>query len=167
MAMARFSTRKPLGAMGGVIVLALLIMALLASVFAPYDPRQIIREANHRVPVYVPPGHAYLLGTDHIGRDILSRIIYGARVSLYVGSGAVVIGVTGWFVVGMVTAYAGGTVRPHHAAHRGRHDGRPWPDYRAGHYGCVAGPSLNNVIIAIVIGMLAPWCAPFGPRYYQ
>jgi peptide/nickel transport system permease protein len=155
MAMARFSIRKPLGAMGGFIVLALLVMALLAPVLAPYDPRQIIREANHRVPVYVAPGPIYLLGTDHVGRDILSRIIYGARISLYVGGGAVVIGVTAWFVVGMVSAYAGGAVDL--IVQR-------IVDAMMAVPGliivlaimAVLGPSLNNVIIAIVIGMLAP-----------
>ncbi|MBI3328133.1 MAG: dipeptide ABC transporter permease DppC, partial [Nitrospinae bacterium] len=110
LAVARFARRKPLGAVGGLIVLALLMMALLAPVISPYEPRQIIREANNRVPVYVAPGSAYLMGTDHVGRDVLSRIIHGARISLYVGVGAVLIGVTGWFVVGMVSAYAGGTV---------------------------------------------------------
>src|SRR5262245_16007147 len=110
LALAGFMRHKPLGALGGLIVLALLLMALLAPVIAPYDPRQIIRETNNKVPVYVAPGSAYLLGTDHVGRDIFSRIIYGARISLYVGVGAVVIGVTGWFVVGMVSAYAGGMV---------------------------------------------------------
>ena len=47
MAVARFSRRKPLGAVGGLIVLALLVMALLAPVISPYGPRQIIREANN------------------------------------------------------------------------------------------------------------------------
>jgi peptide/nickel transport system permease protein len=102
LAVLRFARQKPLGAVGGLIVLALVLMALLAPVLSPYDPRQIIREANNRVPVYVAPGSAYLLGTDHVGRDVLSRIIHGARISLYVGGGAVVIGVTGWLVVGMV-----------------------------------------------------------------
>src|SRR6516165_4835596 len=107
-AVARFVQRNPLGAMGSLIVLTLLVMALLAPVISPYEPRQIIREAHNRVPVYMPPGSVYLLGTDHVGRDILSRIIHGARISLYVGVGAVVIGVTGWFMVGMASAYAGG-----------------------------------------------------------
>src|SRR5919106_4944280 len=110
LAVLRFARRKPLGALGGLIVLALVLMALLAPGISPYDPRQIIREENQRVPVYAAPGSAYLLGTDHVGRDIFSRIIHGARISLYVGGGAVMIGVTGWFVVGMVSAYAGGTV---------------------------------------------------------
>jgi peptide/nickel transport system permease protein len=154
-AVARFAVRKPLGAMGGFIVLALVIMALLAPVLAPHDPRQIIRESNQRVPVYEPPGHAYPLGTDHVGRDILSRIIYGAQISLYVGGGAVVIGVTGWFIVGMVTAYAGGVVDLIM---------QRLVDAMMAVPGliivlaimAVLGSSLNNVIIAIVIGMLAP-----------
>jgi peptide/nickel transport system permease protein len=141
--------------MGGLIALALLAMALLAPVIAPYEPRQIIREAHNRVPVYVPPGSAYLLGTDHVGRDILSRIIHGARISLYVGVGAVLIGVTGWFVVGMASAYAGGVVDL--VVQR-------LVDVMMAVPGliivlaimAVLGSSLNNVIIAIVIGMLAP-----------
>jgi peptide/nickel transport system permease protein len=153
--MAGFARRKPLGAMGGLIVLVLIMMALLAPVLSPYDPRQIIREAHNRVPVYVPPGSAYILGTDHVGRDVLSRIIHGARISLYVGVGAVVIGVTGWFVVGMVTAYAGGAVDL--VVQR-------IVDAMMAVPGliivlaimAVLGSSLNNVIIAIVIGMLAP-----------
>lgn len=152
---ARFARRKPLGALGGVIVLALILMAALAPLISPYDPRQIIREANNRVPVYAPPGPTYLLGTDHVGRDVLSRIIHGARISLYVGVGAVAIGVTGWFVVGLVTAYAGGVVDL--IAQR-------IVDAMLAVPGlvivlaimAVLGSSLNNVILAIVIGMLAP-----------
>ena len=155
MAVARFSRRKPLGAVGGLIVLALLMTALLAPVISPYDPRQIIREENNRVPVYVAPGSAYLLGTDHVGRDLASRIIHGARISLYVGVGAVVIGVTGWFLVGMVAAYAGRRVDL--IVQR-------IVDAMMAVPGliivlaimAVLGSSLNNVIIAIVIGMLAP-----------
>jgi peptide/nickel transport system permease protein len=155
MAVAKFSRRKPLGAVGGVIVLALLVMALLAPVISPYDPRQIIREANNRVPVHVAPGSTYLLGTDHVGRDVLSRAIHGARISLYVGVGAVLIGVTGWFIVGMVSAYVGGAVDL--IVQR-------IVDAMMAVPGliivlaimAVLGSSLNNVIIAIVIGMLAP-----------
>jgi peptide/nickel transport system permease protein len=154
-AVARFARQKPLGAVGGLIVLALVVMALLAPAISPYDPRQIIREANNRVPVYTAPGSTYLLGTDHVGRDILSRIIHGARISLYVGAGAVLIGVTGWFIVGMVSAYTGGAVDL--IVQR-------LVDAMMAVPGlvivlaimAVLGSSLNNVIIAIVIGMLAP-----------
>jgi len=155
LAVARFWRRKPLGAVGGLIVLALLATALLAPVISPYDPRQIIREENNRVPVYVAPGSVYLMGTDHVGRDVVSRIIHGARISLYVGVGAVLIGVTGWFVVGMVSAYAGRGVDL--IVQR-------IVDAMMAVPGlivvlaimAVLGSSLNNVVIAIVIGMLAP-----------
>src|SRR5690606_34103963 len=93
--------------------------------------------------------------TDHVGRDVLSRIIHGARISLYVGIGAGAIGVTGWFMVGMVSAYAGGVVDL--IVQR-------LVDAMMAVPGlvivlaimAVLGSSLNNVIIAIVIGMLAP-----------
>src|SRR5262245_21984517 len=154
-AIARFARGKPLGAVGGFIVLALVVTAILAPLIAPYDPRLIIREADHRVPVYVAPGPVYLMGTDHVGRDIASRVIYGARISLYVGLGAVLIGVTGWFVVGMATAYVGRSVDL--VVQR-------IVDAMMAVPGliivlaimAVLGSSLNNVIIAIVIGMLAP-----------
>ena len=155
MAVIGFARRKPLGAVGGFIVLALVVTAVLAPVIAPHDPRQIIREANNHVPVYVAPGRAYLMGTDHVGRDIASRIVYGARISLYVGLGSVLVGVTGWFLVGMASAYAG-----------------RWVDLVVQRMVdammavpgliivlaimAVLGSSLHNVIIAIVIGMLAP-----------
>ncbi len=154
-AMARFVRRQPLGAVGGLIVLGLLMMALLAPLIAPYDPRQIIREANQRVPVYEAPGPLYLLGTDHVGRDVLSRIIYGARISLYVGVGAVVIGVTGWFIVGLASAYAGGVVDLIVQRIVDAIMAVPGLIIVLAIM-AVLGSSLNNVIIAIVIGMLAP-----------
>ena len=154
-AVARFSRRKPLGAAGGLIVLALVVTALLAPVLSPYDPRQIIREENNRVPVYVPPGSVYLMGTDHVGRDVLSRIIYGARISLYVGLGAVLIGVTGWFIVGMVSAYAGRTADLLVQRVVDAMMAVPGLIIVLAMM-AVLGSSLNNVVIAIVIGMLAP-----------
>jgi peptide/nickel transport system permease protein len=153
--LGRFVRRKPLGAVGGLIVLALVATAVLAPLISPYEPRQIIREANNRVPVYVAPSSAYPLGTDHVGRDVLSRIIHGARISLYVGLGAVLIGVTGWFLVGLASAYAGRVVDL--VVQR-------IVDALMAVPGliivlaimAVLGSSLNNVIIAIVIGMTAP-----------
>src|SRR5262249_58753212 len=129
--------------------------ALAATVIAPHEPRQVIRRGDYRGPVYGAPGSGYPLGTDHVGRAILSRIIHGARISLYVGVGAVLIGVTGWFVVGMASAYAGGAMDL--VVQR-------IVDVMMAVPGliivlaimAVLGSSLNNVIIAIVIGMLAP-----------
>jgi peptide/nickel transport system permease protein len=154
-AIGGFARRKPLGAVGGLIILALVATALLAPLISPYEPRQIIREANNRVPVYVAPSGAYPLGTDHVGRDVMSRVIHGARISLYVGLGAVLIGVTGWFLVGLASAYAGRRVDL--VVQR-------IVDAMMAVPGliivlaimAVLGSSLNNVIIAIVIGMTAP-----------
>jgi len=101
------------------------------------------------------PSSAYLLGTDHVGRDIRSRIIHSAHISLYVGLGSILIGVTGWFLVGLASAYAGRLVDL--VVQR-------IVDAMMAIPGliivlaimAVLGSSLNNVIIAIVIGMLAP-----------
>lgn len=153
--MLDFARWKPLGAVGGLIVLALVVTALLAPVLSPYDPRQIIREADHRVPVHVAPGLSYPMGTDHVGRDILSRIVYGARISLYVGLGAVLIGVTGWFAVGMASAYAGRGVDLVVQRLVDAMQAVPGLIIVLAIM-AVLGSSLNNVIIAIVIGMLAP-----------
>jgi peptide/nickel transport system permease protein len=153
--MLAFARRKPLGAVGGLIVLALVATALLAPVLSPYDPRQIIREADHRVPVHVAPGLRYPMGTDHVGRDILSRIVYGARISLYVGLGAVLIGVTGWFAIGMASAYAGRGVDLVVQRLVDAMQAVPGLIIVLAIM-AVLGSSLNNVVIAIVIGMLAP-----------
>jgi peptide/nickel transport system permease protein len=154
-AVVDFARRKPLGAVGGFIVLALVVTALLAPVLSPYDPRQIIREADNRVPVHVAPGLRYPMGTDHVGRDMVSRIVYGARISLYVGLGAVLIGVTGWFVVGMASAYAGRSVDLVVQRIVDAMQAVPGLIIVLAIM-AVLGSSLNNVVIAIVIGMLAP-----------
>src|SRR5262249_33054696 len=154
-ALIKFARRNPLGAVGGLIVLALVLTALLAPLISPHDPRQIIREADNCVPVYVAPSAAYLMGTDHVGRDMLSRTIYGARISRYVGLGSALIGVTGWFLPGAASACS---------APRVDVVMKRVVDAMMAVPGliivlaimAVLGSSLNNVIIAIVIGMLAP-----------
>jgi peptide/nickel transport system permease protein len=71
--------RNPIGALGMAIVLVVLILALGASVFAPFPPN-----AEAGKPLQ-PPDSQYLMGTDEFGRDVFSRIIFGSRISLYVG----------------------------------------------------------------------------------
>jgi peptide/nickel transport system permease protein len=154
-AVVDFARRKPLGALGALIVLALVVTALLAPVLSPYDPRQIVREAGNRVPVYAAPSLTYPMGTDHVGRDIVSRIMYGARISLYVGLGAVLIGVTGWFILGLVSAYAGRGVDLVVQRLVDAMQAVPGLIIVLAIM-AVLGSSLNNVVIAIVIGMLAP-----------
>ena len=100
-----FSRRKPLGAIGGAITLLLILVALLAPIISPYPPRE-----THGKFVYAPPQSAFYLGTDHVGRDVLSRLIHGARISLYVGLGSVLIGITAGFVVGVISTYIGGAL---------------------------------------------------------
>jgi len=99
----RLMKEKPLGAFGGVIVLGLLLCALLAPWIAtnPYDQTNVRNRLN-------PPGSQFYFGTDNLGRDIFSRIVYGARVSVTVGFGAVSIGISLATIIGVGCAYFGG-----------------------------------------------------------
>jgi peptide/nickel transport system permease protein len=146
---ARFGRRKPLGAIGGAIVVILILIAIMAPALAPYGPRSL--EGR----VHEAPNSQYLLGTDHLGRDLLSRIIYGARISLYVGLGSVLIGITGSFMLGVATAYAGGAIDLSFQRLIDAMMALPGLIIALAIM-AVLGPSLNNVIIAIVIGVLAP-----------
>jgi len=99
----RLIKEKPLGAFGGVIVLGLLLCALFAPWIAthPYDQTNVRNRLK-------PPGSQFYFGTDNLGRDIFSRIVYGARVSVTVGFGAVSIGITLATIIGVGCAYFGG-----------------------------------------------------------
>jgi peptide/nickel transport system permease protein len=99
----RLIKEKPLGACGGVIVLVLLICALLAPWIAtfPYDYTDVRQRLK-------PPGPQFYLGTDNLGRDLFSRIVYGARISVTVGFGAVSLGICLATIVGVVSGYFGG-----------------------------------------------------------
>jgi peptide/nickel transport system permease protein len=99
----RFLRQKPLGALGGGIILTIIVVALLAPALAPYDPYEL--RVPHR---FTSPGSAFWLGTDEYGRDLLSRLLYGARISLYVGLLAVGLGTTSGAVLGLVSGYFGG-----------------------------------------------------------
>src|SRR5215467_14984526 len=78
--LGRFGRRKPLGAFGAAIALLLIFVAVFAPFIATHDPS----ETNAAL-VYAPPGSQLLLGGDQLGRDVFSRLVYGARVSLYAG----------------------------------------------------------------------------------
>ena len=94
---------KPLGALGGLVLAAMLAVAAGADVFAPYAYDEADMLARLR-----PSSARHWLGTDNLGRDLLSRVIYGARVSMLVGFGGVVSGLVGATVVGLVSGYFGG-----------------------------------------------------------
>src|SRR5262245_36808075 len=97
--------RKPLGAVSAAIIAVLVLTAIFADVLAPYDP--LHAQPEHRL---APPSQAHLFGTDDIGRDVLSRIIYGSRISLWVGLLAVGIGTVAGMIIGLITGYWEGRV---------------------------------------------------------
>ncbi len=95
--------RKPLGAAGALIVIVMILMAVFADFLTSYDPTANAFEAMHE-----PPSVEHLLGTDQFGRDLLSRIIYGARTALFVGFVAAFVGATIGLVLGVASAYFAG-----------------------------------------------------------
>ncbi len=97
--------RKPLGTIGGAIVLVMLLSAVLADVLTPYG----FAETNLRAR-FIATSQAHWLGTDEIGRDVLTRLLYGARISLYVGFGATALGSLLAGALGIFSAYWGGRV---------------------------------------------------------
>lgn len=99
----RFGRRQPLGALGALIVLSLLSMAIFAEQLAPFHYNKA--HARDRLQ---PPSATYIFGTDNVGRDVFSRIVYGARVSVLVGFGAVLVGMLLATVLGTVSGYWGG-----------------------------------------------------------
>ena len=107
---ASFARRKPFGAFGAGVMVVLILVAALAPVIAPFDPYRV-----HVTDKYAGPGEeetksgvTFLLGSDHLGRDTFSRLVYGSRISLYVGLVSVAIGVTIGSVIGIVSGYFSG-----------------------------------------------------------
>ena len=101
-------TRR-LAVVGAGFVLLLVIVAVAAPALAPYDPvRQSLRARLAAPTLAGPDGKAHLLGTDHLGRDVLSRVIFGARVSLAVGFAAVVVGGLVGAVLGLLAGFRRG-----------------------------------------------------------
>jgi len=99
----RLVREQPMGTIGGVIVLLMLFTAIFADLIAPFPYDEI-----HIKDRLEPGGGAYLLGTDGMGQDLFSRIIYGARISLYVGLGASAINVIFAALIGVPSGYIGG-----------------------------------------------------------
>ena len=95
--------RYPLGAAGAFVVIVMIVMALFADVIAPYDP-----EENSFEHMFTPPGLQFLLGADDFGRDLFSRIIFGARTALIVGFVSAGVGATAGLILGVASAYFGG-----------------------------------------------------------
>ena len=96
---------QPLGALGFVIVVIFLLLVLFGPLLAPYGYAE-----QNLSRILEGPSKDYLLGTDHLGRDLLSRIIYGARIALITAVPAVLISIIGGVILGLVSGYLGGVV---------------------------------------------------------
>jgi peptide/nickel transport system permease protein len=99
----RLVKEKPLGTIGGVIVIFLLLVAIFANFIAPFPYSQV-----HITDKLSPPSAKYILGTDILGRDILSRVIYGARISLIVGLLGTLLSTFVSVVIGIFCGFIGG-----------------------------------------------------------
>lgn len=149
--LSRFARTKPLGAIGGGITVILILIAVFAPALAPYGPKETLGREN----VHLSPQTAFPMGTDHVGRDVLSRVIHGARISLYVGFGSVIVGIVAGTVLALTTTYAGKYVDLSFQRLVDAMMALPGLIIALAVV-AVLGSSLQNVIIAIVIGMLAP-----------
>jgi peptide/nickel transport system permease protein len=105
MVVARFFRSSPLGGVCALLLLFLVSVAVMADRLAPHNPLT----ANYAL-TRDPPLGRHVLGTDHLGRDVLSRIIFGARVTLLVAISSVLLGDTIGFVWGVASGYLGGRV---------------------------------------------------------
>jgi peptide/nickel transport system permease protein len=101
----KFIRTKPLGAAGAAVILAMMFVAAFAGTLARYDPYQ----GDYGLQ-FARPSAEHWLGTDEFGRDLLTRIMYGARIALFVGFTASFAGCTLGALLGVLSAYWGGTV---------------------------------------------------------
>ena len=97
--------QKPLGAFGGILVLGMFLVAVFADILAPYGYNQT--SLNE---ILQKPGMGHWFGTDELGRDVFSRVVYGARVSMYVGLATIAISIVLSTLLGIVSGYFGKTL---------------------------------------------------------
>lgn len=144
--------KQPMGALGASIVLVILLMAIFAPYITQHGPEYVAFEQ-----MLIPPGPEYLLGTDQFGRDILTRILYGARTALFIGFTAAFAGSTIGLVLGVASAFIGG--RFDLICQRVIDLFQAFPlIIMALAIVSIFGPSVQNVIIAITIPFI-PDCA--------
>jgi peptide/nickel transport system permease protein len=141
----RFARRKPLGALGGLLLLVMALTAVFADQLATHDP--IATQASATL---VKPSEEHWLGTDHLGRDMYSRLVHGARVSLVVGLGSTLLGSVLGGIIGLLSGYAGGKTDLIAQRLLDILQGLPLL-VLALVMSAALGPSIHNVIIAISI----------------
>jgi len=144
----RFARKKPLGAIGGVLMIVMIAVAGLADPLSTYDP--IATDAAHTL---APVGPQHWLGTDHLGRDIYSRIVHGTRVSLVVGVVSSLLGAVFGGIIGLLSGYAGGKTDLVTQRVLDILQGLPLL-VLALVMSAALGPSIQNVIIAISIPII-------------
>ena len=143
-----FVRAKPLGAVGAIIILIMLLVAVLAHALAPYDPYLADYGAQ-----FARPGADHWLGTDEFGRDVLSRIMHGARIALFVGFAASFAGCSLGATLGVVSAYCGGTVDL--LLERAMDILLAFPQLiLALAVASILGPAVPNVVIAVAIPII-------------
>ena len=98
-----FLRHKPLGAFGAIVAVILIVVAIFANIIATHDPYRTTTEF-----IYATPGTAMLFGGDNLGRDVFSRIVFGARLSLYVGIVSSLVGCTIGLLLGVASVHFGG-----------------------------------------------------------
>ena len=101
--LVRLWRERPVGAVGGIVVVILILVSIFADVLAPYRPREI-----NLPDILQGPSAAHLLGADHLGRDVLSRLIHGARISMFVGFAATTLNVVVAGLIGGTSGFLGG-----------------------------------------------------------
>ncbi len=147
-ALGRFVRKKPLGAAGAAIMGIIIATAVFAGLAATHDP--VATDAAHTL---ARPSAAHWLGTDNLGRDIYSRIVHGARVSLIVGVASTLLGSAFGGVVGLLSGYAGG--RPDLVTQRVLDILQGLPLLvLALVMSAALGPSITNVVIAISVPII-------------
>jgi peptide/nickel transport system permease protein len=144
----RFFRRKPLGAAGGVLVVIMVITAIFADPLSTHDPI-----ATDAATTLASPGPDHWLGTDHLGRDIYSRIVHGTRVSLVVGLMSTLLGSVLGGLIGLVSAYFGGKTDLITQRFLDILQGLPLL-VLALVMSAALGPSVENVVIAISIPII-------------
>lgn len=147
-ALRRFLYQKPLGAIGGIIVALMVLMAIFANVLATHDP---IR--TYAMQTLAPPSTEHWLGTDHLGRDVYSRLVHGARISLAVGLSSTILGAVLGGLVGLLSGYLGGAADLTAQRLMDIMQGLPLL-VLALVMAAALGPSLPNVILAISIPLV-------------
>src|ERR1700754_945258 len=105
MGAVRSLLRQPAALFGLVVVLAVVVLALAAPLIAPFNPDEQMFDGLTLEGAPMPPGGQFLLGTDTLGRDLLSRMLYGARTSLIIGLVANGIAVAIGLLIGIVAGY--------------------------------------------------------------